>query len=57
MYLTAATFPCGAQTPSLITAHKFLGWRQEESIGRMCENGWLSGDSGCGLGNQGRSPL
>lgn len=71
MYLTAALVPCGAQAssaqagsaqagsaqaPTLITAHNFLGWRQKESNGRVCGNGWLSRDSGCGLGNEGKSP-
>lgn len=35
MYLTAASLACGAQAPSLITAHNFLVWRQKESIGRV----------------------
>lgn len=44
-HLTAASLPCGAQAPSLITAHNFLCWRQEESIGRVGGNGQLARES------------
>lgn len=44
----AALFIGGAQAASFIAAHNFLGWGQEESIGRVGGYGWLSRDLGVG---------